>query len=122
MTTNRTPRPGQAYSSPEGRPLLYVRTEARPGSKVPEHYFVGVDVERRNVGHCWFAELPEDMILVLDPGASQAATELEGQLAHAHRQVKALAAAMKEATTLVPVVTANHLRQVYSATMAEEDS
>lgn len=119
--TPTAPKPGQVFRAPNGAPMLYVRTEKRPGAKEPERLFVQVDPELRIVLERWTPEsapLPEGMELVLDPLATRRADEAERELAELSRRWDALVAAMKSAVAVLPVASANELRRVYREAVA----
>lgn len=124
MTENRTPAAGQLYATPDGPPMLYVRTEAdRPqvsGEKRDDHLFVST--RDRNVYTRWLGAdkpLPDDWKLVADPEATARADALERELVELRAERDALVAAMKAAVSVVPVPVANGLRDTYRKTYGD---
>jgi hypothetical protein len=114
VSTDQTPHPGQVWRSPTGRPMLYVRTEQRPGASGPQHLFV--ETHDRVLMERWLPAdqaLPDELELALDPEAHERATAATNLLTWAHREKDALAAAMQAAVPLVPVSTGHELRRVY---------
>ena len=94
--------------------MLYVRTEKRPNSEAPEHFFV--ETHDRTVFHRWLSEgapVPEEWELVLDPEATARADALEAELEELRAERRALVEAMKAAVSVVPGTVATHLRDVY---------
>lgn len=110
---NATPHPGQVYAGPEGQPLLYVRTEQRPGSTEPEHLFLGT--RERVVLERWLPAskpLPEALRLALDPRLGERLAAVEARLAELEREREGLVSAMKMATSMAPHLTEG-LRETY---------
>jgi hypothetical protein len=106
-----TPDPQTVYRNTDGEPLLFVRTEQRPGSKTPEHLFVRV--RNRVVLQLWMDETPEGAELVIDvEGRKQANQERWLRLAAEHN-VTVLAGLLKVACQWLPRERAQELRQRY---------
>jgi len=93
--------------------MLYVRTEARPGAKEPEHLFV--HTEDRVVFQRWLpgGDVPPDWSLAIDHLAIERADRAEARARKLQAEVDALIAALREAIGLVPPSQQDRLREVY---------
>lgn len=121
----RTPLDGQVWRSPNGRPMLYVRTEQTPGQDVPRHLFV--EAHERITWYRWLPEgdMPEEYELVSDGHAAERARKdretlvaerIEHQLETwtLKGEHQALVDVMKRAVALVSPVVGADLRRAYS--------
>lgn len=93
--------------------MTFVRTEQRPGSEAPEHFFI--EARDRTVFQRWIpdGDLPEELELVLDPDADARARRVENEMSWIKLERDALVEAMKLAVTVVPDLVAGELRRIY---------
>lgn len=94
---------------------MFVRTEQRPGSSAPEHFYVSI--RERNVWHRWSAEPLPGLELIHDPAATAHAEAVEEEMAKVRSERAALLRVIREALPMVPVVTATAMRAAYREAM-----
>lgn len=108
MSDERAPQPGHVYRV-NGQPALYVRTEARYGSEVPEHLFVFS--RDRIVLTRWTPEVPDEFELIIDTEGRRQADEARWLLWAADHDRGILLGLLKQACAWLPRERADELRQ-----------
>jgi predicted kinase len=111
MLPSVQPDPQTVYRDAKGDPLLYVRTEQRPGAPAPEHLFV--KAYNRVCLQVWAKEVPEGAVLVIDAGGRKQANEERWLRLAAEHNVEILAGLLKRACQWLPRERAQELRQRY---------
>lgn len=103
------PNHGQVYRTPEGQPLLFIRTEQRSGCPVPERLFVsargGVVFQR------WLREVPAELELVVDTEGRKQANEQSWLRAVAEHERDLAFELLKQACAWLPKLRADELRR-----------
>jgi hypothetical protein len=105
------PDPQTVYRDAKGDPLLYVRTEQRPGASSPEHLFV--KAYNRVCLQVWAKEVPEAAVLVIDAGGRRQANEERWLRLAAEHNVGILTSLLKRACAWLPGERASELRKAY---------
>jgi hypothetical protein len=112
------PNPGTVYRTPEGQPLLFVRTEQRTGSPVPEHLFVstrgGVVFQR------WVKDMPPELELVIDTEGRKQANEQTWLRAVVEHERDLAFELLKQACDWLPEARAKDLRRRWTARQPPE--
>jgi hypothetical protein len=104
------PQLSQVYKSPiNGLPLIYVRTEQRPGCPEPEHLFVCT--RNRAVFSLWTRSVPEDFELIIDTDGRKQAEQQEWLTVVAEHEKGVLVDLLKKACEWLPSERAKELRQ-----------
>ena len=113
------PEPGQVYRSPKGTPMLYVRTEQRPGSDVPEHLFIST--ESRTVLQRWTREVPAEFELIIDYDGRRQANEQRWLTLVAEHERDLAHRLLRRATAWLPPERARELRDEWRKAQPPEE-
>lgn len=114
-----SPEPGMVYRH-DGRLLLYVRTEQRPGTKHPEHLFV--HAKDRLLFEVWLREVPPEALLVIDTDGRNQANE-QTWLRYIEEQKNAtLIHLLRTACGWLPRAKADELRREYAQALTQFES
>lgn len=107
------PDPQTVYRDPQGRVLMYVRTEHRGGEAKPRHLFV--TTRNRVVFELWTEEMPQDAELIFDTDGRRQAQESLWLLEASEHEKAIVIDCLKAACDMLPAARAKELRAMWKA-------